>query len=950
MRFALLGPLGVYEGDGRPVAVTAGKQRAVLAALLLRGNRVVSSGTLIGSLWDEDAPSSARASLLNYVARLRRALGPEAAARLQTVTGGYRLRIADDAEVDHLQASLLESRARTCATAGDWGGAERLTGQALALWRGDPLEDIPPSRLHTAHLQGLEDLRLRLQELGVDACLCRSRFDRALPLLAELTHQHPLRETLHERRFLALYAAGHRAEALALFRHVRALLREELGVEPSPSMRELHQLALREVPPRELLAASAVGPLSPAPAGATAPAGPFEQAEGFWPLGSQLPAVPRLVAGRDAELLDLTSLLAGPDTTPAGGVALLVGPAGVGKTTLALAWAHRAAAWFPDGRLYLDLNGFAATGEPMAADSAVRVLLDCIGVPAGNLPATPEGRIAMYRSLIAGKRLLLVLDNARDADQVRPLLPPDRTCRALVTSRQTLASLAAREGAAVIALAPLSEAGAHELLTARLGAERTAGQEEAVRLIAAHCGRLPLALVVAAARAASLPGVALEALAAELSTRQLGGQPMASIRAVFSWSYRQLAPEPARVFRLLGLHPALDISLAAAASAAGLDRQAAGLVLAELCAMNLISEHIPGRYSLHCLLHAFAAELAAASTDAVRMEASRRLLDYYLQTSVAANCAIATYPLPDKPDPAEAAPGVTPDRFDGPDSAAAWFRAESAVLDRVITDAAASGFDTYVWQLVCARAVSKSNAGQWRENVEWGALALAAARLLGDRAAQGHAHLMIGRELARLGECGSGFEHLRCALELFKNEGSIRELSQTHRALGNGFGAAGDFGSAIEHMRHYLNFTHATGHRLGEAMALNSMGWLLAKLGQEGQALEYCRRSVDLLKAAGGHRASEGHVWDTLGFIHYRLGEHEDAIAWYRAAAASFDAVGNKYQQALAYQRAGDVHVAVGDVASARTAWLSALEIFRNQDRDEAGQVEASLRLLDGQI
>ncbi|WP_181799091.1 AfsR/SARP family transcriptional regulator [Kitasatospora acidiphila] len=505
MRFGLLGPIELSDGDGRSHVVPAAKQRALLACLLVRPNQHVTMDTLIDMLWDGAAPPSARAAVLNYVTRLRRQLGPELAARVRTEAGGYRLELRAADEADHLQAGALEQRARRAVTAGDWPMALELAGQAMELWRGEPLQDVPFDRLRAEHVPPLSGLQLRLEELRIDAALGAARFDQAAQWLAELLIRHPLREPLQLRKLVALHSAGQRAEALADYHRFCGLLRAELGVGPSQPLQTAHELILRDAAAGAVLEVWRSAQRLPAGA-----AGPVAAAR-FEPPPRQLPRAPRLLVGREAESKELGRLLA-PATDCQ--VALLTGPAGVGKTTLALAWAHHAADRFPDGQLFVDLKGHAADG-PVDPRRAVSVLLDCLGVPSDRQPATFEGRTALYRSTVAGRRLLFVFDDARDAEQVRPLLPPGTNCRTVVTSRQPLAALVVADGAEPLPLERLSPDGARELLVHRLGAARTSGQEAALARLVERCGRLPLALAVVAADAATMPQLSLEALAAD---------------------------------------------------------------------------------------------------------------------------------------------------------------------------------------------------------------------------------------------------------------------------------------------------------------------------------------------------------------------------------------------------------------------------------------------------
>lgn len=550
--------------------------------MLLRANQTVPAESLSTALWGDAAPPSALAGLATYVARLRQALGPEPAARIQTVSRGYRLELGEEDEADHLLAAQLETQARWYAAEGRWADADEAAAAALGLWRGEALQDIASAELCDQFGPHLDDLRMRLEELRIDARLALGDFEFCLPALRVLTERHPLRDPLYEKEFAALYGAGRRADAQALFRRVRVLLRDELGAEPSRTLRCLHELSLREAPSWELVALltsggrallasmsvqASVSPSAPSQVPATAqvpvtsqvpatahaqiPAQSRASASAAASAGTvsvpataasvpvaavaapeqdapstrttlldhHFPPPPRRFVGREAELAELTAAMAGNRAPEQPGLTLLVGMPGVGKTSLALAWAHRHAADYPDGRLYLDLKGFAERGTPLDPDAAVKILLDLLGVGERRLPSSAPGRTALYRATLAVRRLLIVLDNAADAEQVRPLLPVAGPSQVLAASRSSLASLVTIDFARTVRLRPFSAQESGDLLHLRLGPERTAGHEAAVAAIAQRCAHLPLALVVAAGRAWTRPDISLEALAGQLDPR-----------------------------------------------------------------------------------------------------------------------------------------------------------------------------------------------------------------------------------------------------------------------------------------------------------------------------------------------------------------------------------------------------------------------------------------------
>src|SRR5215470_13466489 len=597
VEFGLLGPL-LIRREAEEVPIPAARQRVVLAALLFKANQVVPLGELAGALWDEELPASARATVRNYVKRLRRALGDVDRLRIATRGDGYLIGVAPG-ELDLDRFETLHGQAGKHARAGRWAEASVALHEALSLWRGQPLADVPSDVLARRELPRLAELRLQAAEDRFDADLHLGRHGDLVAELRQLTGAEPLRERLHELLMLALYRAGRQADALAAYRHARAILIDELGIEPGPGLRGLHQQMLAGDP------ALAV------------PAGPAAAMSGAL-VPRQLPAALADFTGRAAELRALTAMLDQAGAGAAGTVVIsaIGGTAGVGKTALALHWAHQAAGRFGDGQLYVNLRGYGPSGAPAEPAEAIRGFLDALGVPPGRIPASAEAQAGLYRSLLAGRKMLIVADNARDEAQVRPLLPASPASLVLVTSRSQLGGLGAADGARLISLDVLPHAEAVQLLTARLGAERAAAEPAAVDQIADLCACLPLALAVAAARAAARPAFPLATVAGELAdaTGRLdaldAGDPSSSVRAVFSWSTRQLSAQAARMFALLGLHPGPDISVPAAASLAALDKADARRLLRELTRAHLITEHAPGRYAFHDLLRAYATEQA----------------------------------------------------------------------------------------------------------------------------------------------------------------------------------------------------------------------------------------------------------------------------------------------------------------------------------------------------
>ena len=500
---------------------------------------------------------------------------------------------------------------------------------------------------------------------------------------------------------------------------------------------------------------------------------------------AQLPAGTRHFVGRAAELVALTDLLEEARAAGVAVTAVIGGTAGVGKTALAVHWARLSAGRFPGGQLYVNLRGFDPSGIPVAAADAIRGFLDAL-VPSGQIPTTAQAQAGLYRSLLAERSMFIVLDNARDAAQVRELLPGSASCMVVVTSRSQLTGLIAADGACPLQLGVLSHADAGELLARRLGRDRLAAEPQAAQELVGLCGGLPLGLAIVAARAAASRALTLERLTAELrvAARRLDamqtGEPATSLRAVFSWSYQDLSGPAARMFRLLGVHPGPDITAPAAASLAGLGEGNTGRALAELASVNLISEQAPGRYSLHDLLRAYAAEQARViESDTERAAASHRIFDHYLHAASAASRMLAPYrdqisiPLP--------SPQLQLAEFAGRREAQDWFEAERLVLLAVIGQAANGSTGAHAWQLPWAAAVFFGRRGYLAEAVAIQQSALASARQQGDRAGQAQAHRYLGQALLRLGDADAG-SHLTDALELFQQIGDAAGQARAHLA------------------------------------------------------------------------------------------------------------------------------------------------------------------------
>ncbi len=952
MEFGLLGPLIVRDGGSR-VTVSAGKQRILLAALLLRANQVVPAAELTRFLWEGSPPGTARVTLQNYVKRLRQSLGPRGYERIVTRPAGYLIEIAAG-ELDVTRFAALQAAGRAAARAEAWERASEQLSEALALWRGQPLADVPSHMLAVAEVPRLAEMRLDAAEARIDADLHLGRHREVVAELQALVAAEPLRERLHELLMLALYRSGQQAAALAAYRTARRQLVDDLGIEPGPALRELNQRILRS--DAGLLHRAAANGRAAHGTGRTAPRPRQAPADGNGgaprdPVRPDLlPTAAPDFTGRAPELRALSAAPARPGQPVV--ITAIGGTAGVGKTALAVHWARQAAAGFPDGQLYVNLRGFGPA-DPVPPSEALRGFLDALQVPAAQIPATLDGRHALYRSLLAGKRVLVLLDNARDSAQVRPLLPATPTAVVLITSRAELASLVVSDGARQISLDVLTDADAHQLIADRIGPARLAAEPDAVRDLIALCARLPLALAITAARAVAHPRFTLAALAAELRDAKgrldvlSTGEDATDVRAVFSWSYQNLQPPAARMFRQLGLHPGPDISAPAAASLAGLPLAETRRLLRELTRGHLLAEPSPGRYAFHDLLRAYAAERAAAEdADADRRAAIHRVLDHYLYTAhagaVVINTARGTISLP----PAQ--PGTAPERFDDHVQALAWFGAEHHVLLAAVTLAADNGFDVHAWQLPWTLVDYLEFHRMWHDMAAIHDAALAAAERLGDVAAQASMHRFLGRPLLRLRAWDDARAHLTRSLALYQEIGDTVGQARVHLSLGKAMQRMGRLGEALGHARQALALFERAGHRPGQARALNNVGWYHALLGDHHHALLRSRQALGLQRDLGD-RCGEANTWDTLGYSHHHLGQHAKSARCYRQAIAMFADMGSRSGEAEVLTHLGDVHSAAGRRQAAIAVWRQALDILDELDDPDADELRAKLRQLAGE-
>lgn len=1004
--FRLLGPVGIWRGE-RPLGPTAAQQRSVLAMLLMASGRVVSVDRLVMAVWGEDPPGSARNAVQVQISKLRRILSELPGAELTTSAKGYALTVAREQVDLHRFRDLVRAARETPKGTERAEGAEdraaRLLRAALQLWRGPALADVAGGWLSETLGAGLEEERRTAVEECAAIDLRSGRHHEAAAELSLLVAEHPLRERSVALLMEALRRCGRRADALALFRSTRRRYVEELGIEPGDELQRLHRQALEDggdgrpttdPPMSSGMRGSAPATQAPTPAAAadegagtpaaeaapapdetpgpatapsatatatvpaSTPAAASGPAAAITAVPQQLPSDVAHFTGRERELAGLDALLragsgeGGGRAPTAAMITVIAGSGGLGKTTLAVHWAHRVRDRFPDGQLYVNLRGFGPTGSAMTVAEAVRGFLDAFQVPAHRIPATVEAQTALYRSLVADRRMLILLDNARDAEQVRPLLPGSPGCLVVLTSRNQLTSLVVAEQAQPLPLELLDRAEARELLIRRVGAERVAAEPQAVEEVITVCAGLPLALAIVAARAATHPRFRLEALAGELRDARgsldafEGGDATTDVRAVFSWSYHTLGTDAARLFRLLGVHPGPDIAAPAAASLVGIPVPQARRLLVQLTRAHLITERTPGQYGFHDLLRAYAMELTQAyDAEGERRAALHRVLDHYLHTAVAAGVAFTPHREPITPEPVQ--PGVSVGEFSGHSQALMWFILNHPVLIGVSQQAAEAGFETHAWQLAWSLAEFLDQFGHWHDQRSVHRIALAAAHRISDLTGQAHACHGLGLADLRMGRYDRARGHLMRALNLHRETGDTIGQAMVHVALNVASERQGRHDEGLDHALRSLQLYRAAGHRSGEAYALNNVGWAYAMLGDFQQTLVHCEKALNMLREAEDGRG-ESAAWDSLGYAHSHVGDHEQAITCYRNAVELRRGRGERVREAESLHRLGSAQLAAGDRAGARRSWRQALSRFDTLGHPDAHRVRDGLTRLGG--
>ncbi|GLZ77937.1 SARP family transcriptional regulator [Actinorhabdospora filicis] len=896
MFFEALGALRVTRAGAELFHVSARKPRLTLAVLLAEHDRVVGFDRLTDALWDARPPRSARVNLQQYVHVIRAAIGAE---RVLTRPHGYLL--VTDGAVDTAEFTRLAEAGRAALDAGEAREAVRLLDEALGLWRGPAFEGFTDAASIAGHAARLEDRCHDARRARAEAAMLLGEDAGAIPALTALIETRPWDEEACGLLMTALHRRGHQAEALRVFRDLRATLAEELGADPRLELRELHGRILRDH----------TGPPPPAP---PTPGG------GFMGRAGCVAAVEGIARGIGAR----------HET-----IVLIMGMGGIGKTALAVHAMRRMPGLFPGGRIMVNLRGFDPRTPPLTATEALGELLTALRVPAEEMPADLTGRRDVYRELTGRRRLLIVLDNAADAEQVRALVPSGAGCLTLVTSRRRLTGLVAVEGAHPLTLPALDAGEARALLASRVGEERLAAEPAAAREITAICGGLPLALVIIGARAALEPGLPLAAIAAELRSGLApftDEDPMADLRAVFGWSRRALSETAADTLALLGAAFGPDISPAAAASLTGLGEPEARAALTELTDAHLLSEE-SGRYAMHDLVRAYAAELAGALGGDVRERAVRRLLDHCLHGSHAAALAFVPHRMPIPLPPA--AEGAAPVAHTGRDAAVAWWHAERAVLLAAVEHAAGAGLHDHaaglswsLWDHLRSQNLIREWAGVLRA-------ALPSAARCADPGAEADHHRALGMAHRRLGRFTDAAAHFETALRGFAEAGETIRLGHTHLGLASLMEHLGRWDDAVHHGERALAEYDEAGHATGRGSAMNSLAFFHTHRGEHTRALEYAGHALALQRELGEKRA-EALTLDTIATIHMRLGDPAAALAPFAAAAELFAELAETHDLAETLEQAGDACEALGDAEGAAAQWTKAMAVHGDGSADAA--------------
>ncbi len=999
MRFRMLGPLEVWSGTGW-TPISAAKWRSLLACLLLRQGRLVSTESLILELWGDSPPAKANNLVSIYVHRLRRLIGDAEGKVLVYRAPGYLLRI-DPGDLDLQEFESLVEDGRSALAAADPESAATLLAEALALWRGPLLADVAPTGQITNEAERAVELRLAAAELRIEADLACGRSAQVIPELRRLVAENPIREGLWVLLMRALDDAGRHAEALDSYAQARQIISDELGVDPGAELQALYAQLLaadasaaqpskrrhvtgeaakttvvreepsapdatrgeeyadqllagddeadQEVVTGEAPGAIAVGTIaerSDTPAGGTT----LHEWEGpsISPT-AQLPADIGDFTGRGAQVQVLCAMLTREDEASSSGavrITVVSGAAGLGKTTLAVHAAHRVRGSFPDGQLYVDLAGF--TAQPAAPGEVLARFLRDLGVEGDKVPAGDEERAALYRTRLTGRKVLILLDNARDAAQVRPLLPGSATCSVLVTTRNRTPDLASTR---FVDLNELSDTEALALFSRIVGDERPTTEPDATAEVLLVCAGLPLAIRICAARLAARRQWKIATMANRLRDErrrldELRAGDLA-VRASFKVSYDSLragrhGADPARAFRLLGLWQGVSITLPAAAALLGEPEDDVLDALEALVDANLLDSPAPDWYQFHDLLRFYATERAQAEeSEEARNEGVTRLLQWYVHIAERAAELVSPhrYRVPSNlgSDIIRLPLASVPDALE-------WYDSERANVMAAVRQAAAVGMHEVAWRLPSALFPVFNRRDNWADCIIAQRIAVDSARKTGERLAEAWVLSHLGFALARLRD-DEAFGHLERALAIRRELGDQDGEAQTALALAEAYYRIQGPAAALEHSKQCVELLQRLDNASLLGTGLNNLGEMYLELGNLDEAAECFEQAREVWRGIGGY--GQGHALHNLGRIYMDLSRPEDAIGNLTEAVRLHRETGDLIGQGLALKYLGQAHRACGHVDAARRSWATARAIFDQigelADSDEVASALASL-------
>jgi DNA-binding SARP family transcriptional activator len=926
MLFRILGPLEVRDGEGW-ATVPAGQQRLLLAVLLIEAGRAVSVGRLTDELWGARPPARAAATVQVYIGRLRRLLGDELSRLLVTRQHGYELAVGDG-DLDVSVHDALVASARAARAAGRSDAAVEYFQKARALWRGPALADVPDSPTVASWAASYERGRLDAMEDRLGAELDVGRHAQVAAEAQRLVGEHPLRERLQAHYLVALYRCGRRNDALEAYRNAHRILVDELGLEPGPELRGIEKAILADDrQPADMPARIEAPPVRSVPA--------------------QLPPVPAGFTGRASQLAQLDALLDAGTADPVMVISTVAGCAGAGKTALALHWTHRVRDRFVDGQLYVNLQGYAPAPPRRAAD-ALAGFLRALGVPPDQIPSDTEQAAATYRSLLDGKRMLVVLDNANHPDQVRPMLPGSPNCFVLITTRDRMTGLVARDGAVRLDLDVLTPEESRQLLARLIGTARAAAEPAAVARLADLCGHLPLALRIAAANLTTHPHATVASHVERLQRDRLTElevteDPLGGVRTAFDHSYRSL-PELARhVFRAIGLIPGADFTADAAAALADIPVRRAARVLDVLAGAHLAERYTDSRYRLHDLIRSYAAERAAAElprTDSCA--AVDRLSGYYMRSVDAA--ADRVYPETLRlPLPATSGPTA---HFDGHCDAVAWLDAERPNLVATAAYASSHGHPSVAWRLADAL---RGYLTMYRHTHEWsdlGRIGLAAAEADGNRQGMAAAHLSLAGLHWAAARNDEAIGHYQVALDLTRDVGWAEGEAATLCNLGLVRWNAGQIGEAADLFNAALAVDEKTGRVASRAANFVNLGQVYAAQGRLDLAARCYGAAQDHYRQVGS-RSGQATTLAYLGETYHELSRLDEASDTLHEAIGLLRDLGERRTEGeairllAAVQRDRGRHADALELAGQGLAYAQELNDGRNEA--EALVVQASI-------